>query len=185
MVAPSRVWQENGLGVLVELGQEFSSNPQSTSSRDGLARGNLFIPTDDAEQGKKGKEKGKRKKRSVASKRNLRRERAYVGILGNVRAIGELGGGLGELGETGDAEVLLVQVLLQQRLLCLHSDAKRSRSFMRSCIALRKEEEEEILKERAPDLADTREHKRLTLVISVGSHTKVHLAGILVLLEGL
>ena len=74
----------------------------------------------------------------MASKRNLRRERAYVGILGNVRAIGELGGGLGELGETGDAEVLLVQVLLQQRLLCLHSDAKRSRSFMRSCFALRK-----------------------------------------------
>ena len=63
VVAPSRVWQENGLGVLVELGQEFSSNPQSTSSRDGLARGNLFIPTDDAEQGKKGKEKGKRKKK--------------------------------------------------------------------------------------------------------------------------
>ena len=41
VVSPSGVGDEDGLGFLVKFSQKFSSNPQSSSSRDGLARSDL------------------------------------------------------------------------------------------------------------------------------------------------
>lgn len=44
VVSPGWVGDVDGLGGLVELGQELGSNPEGSSSRDGLAGGDLQYP---------------------------------------------------------------------------------------------------------------------------------------------